>query len=109
MILRSVSGAHSFVIPNDYKYARLKIDLYNLDSEDVEELKSYPSIINKEGFIRILPEFDAFTLGIYKRILKITNIQLQGFIKYTNRLILCDDGIIGVVSPSFNSIIIENQ
>jgi len=38
MVLSSTNGAHTFTIPNDYKYVRLKIDLYNLDSEDVEEL-----------------------------------------------------------------------
>jgi len=37
-------GLHNFTIPESYKYARIKIDLVNLDSEDVEELGDYLSL-----------------------------------------------------------------
>ena len=34
-------GKHNFTIPEGYKYALVKIDLENLDSEDVEDLGDY--------------------------------------------------------------------
>lgn len=37
-------GMHNFTIPESYKYARIKIDLVNLDSEDVEDLGDYLSL-----------------------------------------------------------------
>ena len=38
MILKGSMGQHEFQIPDDYKYARIIIDLSNSDSEYVEEL-----------------------------------------------------------------------
>jgi peptidase C25-like protein len=38
MLFRKTFASHEFTIPGDYKYARLKIDLNNLDSEYVKEL-----------------------------------------------------------------------
>lgn len=38
MILKQSAGSHTFTIPSDYKYAKLTIELRNLNSEHVEEL-----------------------------------------------------------------------
>jgi hypothetical protein len=38
MIFNGAGGFHSFTVPTDYKYARIIIDLKNLDSEHVSEL-----------------------------------------------------------------------
>ncbi|MDD5779024.1 MAG: C25 family cysteine peptidase [Candidatus Thermoplasmatota archaeon] len=37
-------GMHNFTIPDDYKYARIKIDLRNMNSEDVDDLGDYISL-----------------------------------------------------------------
>jgi len=38
MMFNGAGGSHSFTIPSDYKYARITIDLKNLDSNHVSEL-----------------------------------------------------------------------
>jgi hypothetical protein len=57
ILFNPVEGSYTFSIPSDYKYARVNIDLENLNSDDVEELG------DEVVFLLVSPEGLHYTYG----------------------------------------------